>query len=112
MNQQHLSKRESSLSQEEIFYLMLKKFFTYPFREEKEKRAFGYLFKRWPQIDLVSVLKKKLDYWRKYPNGLKSKRKNPREQLKEFILREMWDLVKESILRDIEKESGGGNRFL
>lgn len=87
-------------SQEETFYSMLKKFFLYPFREGKEKRAFGYLFKRWPQIDFVSVLKKKLDYWKKYPEVLRSKRKDPREQLKDFILKEMWQLVKEIDFKD------------
>lgn len=103
MNHQlNLYNRESSLSQEEIFYSLLGRFPGYPFCEEKEKRVFSYFFKLWPQVDYVSLLKRQLDYWEKHPEAL---RKNPRKELKEFLQSEMWDALKDSDLKAIEEES-------
>lgn len=107
MNHQRLCNREPSPSQEEIFYSMLKMFPRYPFCEGKDKKAFGYFFKLYPQVDLVPLLERQFDFWKKNPEALKSK-KNPREQLKNFLLKEIWDPLKVSILKAIEQESNKG----
>jgi len=104
MNQQRLCKRESSLSQEEDFIRKLEEYskdHPYPFCEEKEKRTFGYIFKRWPQIDFVSMLEKILDYLKRHPEALEPNKKDRREQLlEEFLWKEIEKWWKESALKD------------
>jgi len=109
MNHQRLNKRESSPSQEQVFYSLLKKFPLYPFCEEKEKRTFGYIFKRWPQIDFVSMLEKILDYLKRHPEALEPNKKDRREQLlEEFIWKEIERWWKDSALKAVEQESKKG----
>jgi hypothetical protein len=42
-----------------------------------------------PEIDFVSELEKKIEYWKNNPGALKTKGKPPRSQLFEFLWNEV-----------------------
>lgn len=79
-------------SAQSLFYLTLQEFsesHPYPFSEEEEKQAFSGFFEKYPNIDFVSELKKKIEFWKSNPGALKTKGKSPRSQLFEFLLNEI-----------------------
>lgn len=74
------------------FYSLLEEFSNshpYPFDKEKDHQTFDPLFEKYPDIDFVAELSKKIGYWKENPGALKSRGKNARTQLFEFLFSEV-----------------------
>ncbi len=59
--------------------------FQYPFDKGLDSQIYDYCMERFPKVDPVRELEKKVEYWKENPGSLMSKGKGPREQLMEFF---------------------------
>jgi hypothetical protein len=70
----------------QTFFSLLKSFPSYPFQEKEDEPIFEHFSNR---IDLIEQTQKKIAWWKENLHALNSSKKNPRQQLIEFLLQEV-----------------------
>jgi len=79
---------KGEMTKKDQFLSVLKDCDGYPLDEVKDSLLFDITIKECHGINILKQTEKKIAWWKKHPDALKSKKKHPREQLQEWFKEE------------------------